>query len=178
VIPRVRRVIVCNTTFNNISVMSLPPVLLVVVTRVLGGNNRSAASHWQTLSRNVVSSKPRLSEIQAHNFCGDRHWLHSKHNYYAITTMTASVTPRILGLIDGPGNGWIHAIMNINILKYYFGPLLRWSFLSSMETTITNMNSVVPWLLLQQNNPRGHEYHTIIDPVIVLFILTFIFVIV
>ena len=93
-----------------------------------------------------------------------------KHNYYAITT--------ILGLIAGPGNGWIHAIMNINILKYYFGPLLRWSFLSSIETTITNMDSVVPWLLLQQTNPRGHEYHTIIEPVIVLFILSFIFVIV
>ena len=47
-----------------------------------------------------------------------------------------------------------------------------------METTITNMDAVVPWLLLQQNNPRGHEYHTIIDPVIVLFILSFIYVIV
>ena len=97
-----------------------------------------------------------------------------KYNYYAITTMNAPVTLRILVLIDGPGNGWIHAIMNINILKYYFGPLLRWSFLSPMETTITNMDLVVPWLFLQQNNPRGHEYHTIIDPVIVLFILTFL----
>ena len=63
----------CNTTFNNSSVISLRPLLLVEVTRVLGENNRSAASHRQTLTRNVVSRKPRLSEIQAHNFCGDRH---------------------------------------------------------------------------------------------------------
>jgi hypothetical protein len=71
VIPRVRRVIVCNTTFNIISVISLRPVLLVEVTRVLGENHNSAASHWQTLSRNVVSSKPCLSGIRTHNFCGD-----------------------------------------------------------------------------------------------------------
>jgi hypothetical protein len=31
---------------------------------------------------------------------------------------------------------------------------------------------------LTTNNPRGHEYQTIIDPGIALFILSFIFVIV
>jgi hypothetical protein len=29
--------------------------------------------HWQTLSRNVVSSTPRLSRYQTHNVSGDRH---------------------------------------------------------------------------------------------------------
>ena len=32
--------------------------------------------HWQTLSRNVVSSTSRLSRYQTHNVSGDRHWLH------------------------------------------------------------------------------------------------------
>jgi hypothetical protein len=36
----------------------------------------SIASHWQTLSHNVVSSTPRLSEIRTHNVSGDRYWLH------------------------------------------------------------------------------------------------------
>ena len=55
------RVIVFNTTFNNISAISWRSVLLVEETRVPGEN------HWpvtrQTLSHNVVSSTPRLSGI-------------------------------------------------------------------------------------------------------------------
>jgi hypothetical protein len=38
-------------------------------------NHQPAASHWQTLLHNVVSSTPHLSGIQTH-FSGDRHWLH------------------------------------------------------------------------------------------------------
>ena len=36
-------------------------------TLVPGENYRPAASHWQTLPHNVVSSTPRLSGIQTHN---------------------------------------------------------------------------------------------------------------
>ena len=43
---------------------------------VPGENHRPSASHWQTLSQNVVSSTPRLSGIPMHNASGDRHWLH------------------------------------------------------------------------------------------------------
>jgi len=48
-----------NATFNNISVISWQSVLLMEETRVPGENHRPIASHWQTLSHNVISSTPR-----------------------------------------------------------------------------------------------------------------------
>jgi hypothetical protein len=60
-------VIVFNDTFNNISVVSWRSALLVEETRVPGENHRPAASHWQTLSHNVLSCKPRLSGIRTDN---------------------------------------------------------------------------------------------------------------
>ena len=60
-------------TFNNISVVSWRSVLLVDETRVPGENHRPAASHWQTLSHNVVSSTPCLSGIRTHNVSDDKH---------------------------------------------------------------------------------------------------------
>ena len=50
---------VFNATFNNISVISWQSVLLVEETGLPGGNHRPVASHWQALSRNVVSSTRR-----------------------------------------------------------------------------------------------------------------------
>ena len=67
-------VIVFNATFNNISFISWrESLLLVQETGVPGENNRPAASHGQTLSHNVGSSTPRMSEIRTHNISGDRH---------------------------------------------------------------------------------------------------------
>ena len=51
--------VVCNATFNNISVISWRLVLLLEETGVPGENHIPVASHWQTLSHNVVSSTPR-----------------------------------------------------------------------------------------------------------------------
>ena len=51
--------IVFNATFNNSSIISWWPVLLVDETGVPGENHRPVASHWQTLSHNVVSGTPR-----------------------------------------------------------------------------------------------------------------------
>ena len=50
---------VFNATFNNISVISWWSVLLVEETGVHGENHWPVASHWQTLSHNVVSSTLR-----------------------------------------------------------------------------------------------------------------------
>ena len=48
-----------NTTFNNISVILWQSVLLVEETGGPRENHRPVASHWQTLSHNVVLSTPR-----------------------------------------------------------------------------------------------------------------------
>ena len=64
---------VFNATFNNISIISWRSLLLMEEARVPGENHRPAASYWQTLSHNVVSSTPPLSGIRTHNVSGDRH---------------------------------------------------------------------------------------------------------
>jgi hypothetical protein len=41
-----------------------------------GKNHRLVASHWRTLSHNVVSSTPRHKRGSNSNFSGDKQWLH------------------------------------------------------------------------------------------------------
>jgi hypothetical protein len=55
-IVRADRPIMFSWGLNNISVISWRSVLLVEETGVPGENHRPVASHWQTLSYNVVSS--------------------------------------------------------------------------------------------------------------------------
>jgi hypothetical protein len=50
---------VFNATLSNISLIPWRSVLLMEETGVPGENHRPVASHWQTLSHNVVSSTPR-----------------------------------------------------------------------------------------------------------------------
>ena len=64
---------VFNATFNNVSVISWGQFLLVEETRGPEENHRPVASHWQTLSHNVVHVA--LIEIRTHNFSGDMHLL-------------------------------------------------------------------------------------------------------
>ena len=70
------RVMVFSTTFNNISAISWRSVLFVKETGVPRENHRPVVSLWQTLSHNVVSITPRMSEIRTHNVSGDSYWLH------------------------------------------------------------------------------------------------------
>jgi hypothetical protein len=76
----------CNATFNNIS------VLLVEETGRPRENHRPDASHWQTLSHNVVLLS--LIGIQTHNISGARHWLH---------TITATIN----SIIDSCSNTYL-----------------------------------------------------------------------
>ena len=66
------RVMVFNTTFNNISAISWRSVLLVEETGVPVENHWHAASHWQTLSHKVVSSTIPRSGIRTQSISGDR----------------------------------------------------------------------------------------------------------
>ena len=82
---------VFNTTFNNISAISWRSVLLVEKIGLPGKNRRPAASHWKTLSHNVVSSTPRHErdlnrtlEVIGIDCTGS-----CEYNYHAITTTTA-----------------------------------------------------------------------------------------
>jgi hypothetical protein len=73
--------------FNDISVIWWRSVLLVEETRE---NHRPDATHWQTLSHNVVSSTPRMGGNRTRNVRGGGHWFHSyKSNYHTITTIRA-----------------------------------------------------------------------------------------
>jgi hypothetical protein len=50
---------VCNATFNNISVILRLSVIIVDENGVPRENHQPVASHWQTLSHNAVLSTPR-----------------------------------------------------------------------------------------------------------------------
>ena len=72
---------VLSATFNNIS------AILMEETGVFGENLRPVASHWQTLSHNVVYLA--LIEIRTHNISGDGYGLH----WLMYITMTATAFP-------------------------------------------------------------------------------------
>ena len=83
--------IVYIATFNNISVISWGSVLLMEETGVPGENHRPVASHWQTVSHNVVSSIPYLIWIRLKILVviGTDCIGSYKSNYHTFTTMTA-----------------------------------------------------------------------------------------
>ena len=92
------RVLVFNATLSNIAVIWWQSVPLVEETGVPGENHRPAASHWQTLSHNVVLNTPCLYGIRTHNVSGDMHWLnrYCKCNYHRIMTTTSPGSSVIL----------------------------------------------------------------------------------
>jgi hypothetical protein len=87
-------IMVFNTTFNNISVISRGSVLLVEETGVSGENDRPVASHWQPLSHTVVSNRVHLAmngvQLTTSVVIGTDCTCSCKSNYLTITT---TVTP-------------------------------------------------------------------------------------
>ena len=76
------RYIVFYVIFNNNTYISWRWVLFVEEIRIPEENHRPTASHWQTLSHNVVSSTPLLSWIQNRSV---------RSIYHTITTTTAPI---------------------------------------------------------------------------------------
>jgi hypothetical protein len=76
-----------NATFNNISVISWRPVLLLEET---GENHRPVASHRQTLSHNVIHLELTASVVIDNDCIGS-----CKSNYHPITATTAPKTFQI-----------------------------------------------------------------------------------
>ena len=64
-------VMVFSDTFNNVSVISWRSLLLVGDIGVPRKNRQPVASHWQTLSHNVVSTTPRHERVRTHHISGD-----------------------------------------------------------------------------------------------------------
>jgi hypothetical protein len=80
---------VFKVTFNNISDISWWSVLLVEETGGPGENHRPSASHWQTLSHNVVHLA--LGESRTHNISDDRHsW---RSTFQCITSWCWEILP-------------------------------------------------------------------------------------
>ena len=78
---------VFNATFNNISVILWLSILLVEETTVPGESHRPAASHWQTLSQNVVLSTPCLSGIRTHGCLYLYMYVHSWLHVYDVHSL-------------------------------------------------------------------------------------------
>ena len=80
-----------NATYNNSRVISWQSVLMVDEIG-MPGETHQATSHWQTLSHNVVPSKPRMSGIVTRCelvVIGTDYIGSCKSNYHANTTTTA-----------------------------------------------------------------------------------------
>jgi hypothetical protein len=68
----------------------MPALMFIIIkTGIPGENHRPVASHWQTLSHNVVSSTPVMSRIWTHNLIviGTDCIGSCKSNYLKITAM-------------------------------------------------------------------------------------------
>ena len=96
------RVMVFNATFKNISVISWQSVLLVEETGVPRDNHGWVASHWQTLSHNVVyieytspwtGFELTTLTVEKTGVPGENHWPAASH-WQTLSYNVVSNTPR------------------------------------------------------------------------------------
>jgi hypothetical protein len=114
---------VTNATFNNITVISWQSVLLVEETGCLRETQQSAASHWQTLSHNVVHLalmviRTRLSVVVGTDCLGS-----CKSNYHTITPRRS---PIALGIHDLIESILISATIQWWLFHYMYGIVVFW----------------------------------------------------
>jgi len=109
-----------NVSFNNISVISWQSVLLVEGTRE---NHQPVASHWQTLSHNVVSSTLHHEwgfELTTLVVIGTDCTGCCKSNYHTIMTKTVPVYFGQSGRTLQLTLDWNTCMLNSNNDKLYF----------------------------------------------------------
>ena len=129
------RVMVFNTTFNNISVILWRSVLLAEEARGPGEN------HWQTLSNNVVSSTPHHEQGYKTTLgaIGTDCIGSCKSNYHTITTMTAPVDVGYLLWLTLP-----YCILSVSTQKYGSSKisvhLSSYVFSASQKLFLTHIN--------------------------------------
>jgi hypothetical protein len=126
---------------NNISAISWRSVLLVKETGGPRVNHRPVASHWQSLSHNVVHFA--LIEIRTHNISSDS-GLQSKLH---ITEAVLFVMGIELNTIILNGLRWLYYIMQISFSIVYMSVLRPWWLLSVVAiVTKTVVNKIQYWL--------------------------------
>jgi hypothetical protein len=86
---------VFKAIFNNISVISWRSFVSVDETGVSGENLWLVASHWQTLSHNVISSTPR-HERHSNSLIVTDCTGSCKSHYHTITSTTAPIDIRFI----------------------------------------------------------------------------------
>jgi hypothetical protein len=108
------RVMVFNSTFNNISVISWRSVVLVEEKGVLGENHWFVASHWQTLSHNVVSSTLYHERTTLVVICTDCTGSCGSNYHMIMTTTAPTISVNVFGTC------YHFYLINIMEMKYIF----------------------------------------------------------
>jgi hypothetical protein len=113
-------VMMFNTTFNNISVISWRSVLLLTETGVLGENLRPVTSHWQTWSHNIfLFARQMLSWCTVLILCQIR-WSKSSFRYSRNNNQLFELH-----------TVWWQCLLPSDVLKWYYRLLFNKVLISS-----------------------------------------------